>query len=87
MIAKEAKSAAEEAIKRVKEVELAAREAAEAVARMAQDARAIAEGAIPRALVRKIIASWDFLAFLLIALLASIMGAVAVSLGLSLLGR
>ena len=82
-----AKSAAEEAIRRAQEVELIAREAANMATKVANEAFEIAGGAIPKSLVRKIIASWDFIALLLIVLLASIMGAVAISLGLSLLYR
>ncbi|MFC2052653.1 hypothetical protein ACFLT4_08040, partial [Chloroflexota bacterium] len=83
----DAQSAAEEAIRKAQEVELAAREAADTAAKVAEEAMAIAEGAIPKTLVRKIIASGDFIAILLIVLLASIMGAVLISLGISLIGR
>lgn len=69
------------------EMEANIREAADAATKVAEEAVAIAQGAIPKTLVRKIIASWDFLAVLLIVLLASIMGAITISLGLSLLGR
>ena len=51
------------------------------------EATTMAEGAIPKLLVRRILASWEFLAFSLIFLLAAIFGAVAISLGLSLLYR
>ena len=77
----------EEAIRKAQEVELTAKEAADTAAKVAEEAISIAEGAISQKLIRKIISSWDFLAILLVVLLASIMAAVSLSLGLSLFGR
>ena len=53
----------------------------------AEEAIAKAEAAVPSSLVKKVISSWEFKFFLIIILLGSIMGAVSISLGLSLLGQ
>ena len=51
----------------------------------AEEAVAKAEAAVPAALVRKVIASWEFKIFLVIVLLASIMSAITISVALSIL--
>jgi len=85
--AEKAEKVTEKAAVRAEEVAKKAGEAAAAAARAAEEAGAKAEAAIPAALVRKVIASWEFKLFMIIILLASIMGAVSISLGLSLWGR
>jgi Mn2+/Fe2+ NRAMP family transporter len=59
--------------------------AAEEAGRQAEEAARKAGEAIPRELVRKIIGSWEFIIFLIIVLLSSIVSAVAISVGLSLM--
>jgi hypothetical protein len=48
---------------------------------------AAAEEDIPKIVIRRILASREFLVYSLIVLLASIMATICISLGLSLLGR
>ncbi|MFC1989384.1 hypothetical protein ACFLVW_02295 [Chloroflexota bacterium] len=69
------------------EMESNIRSAADTAAKVANEALAMTEGAIPKTLVRKILASWDFLVILIVVLLAAIMGAVALSLGISFIGQ
>jgi len=70
--AKEAKS--------IQEVNLSLKETAAAATKAAQEAVTIVEGAVPRTKL-------DFLFFIVIVLLASVMGAVAITLGLRFLGQ
>ena len=84
----------EEYIRRVEEAvrqaRAAARESREAAAqakvageKAAAEAAAKAEAAIPRALVRKILSSWEFILIISVVVLASVFGSIAISVGLS----
>ena len=59
----------------------------EAVVKAEQAIEAAAEEDIPRIVIRRILSSRKFLAYLLVTLLVSVMAAVCIGLGLSLLGR
>ena len=60
--------------------------AAEAAGRAAEEAGLKAAEAMPRAMVKKLLGSWEFMLFLIIAMLAAIFGAVAISVGISSIG-
>jgi len=66
-------------------------EAAKDARKAAEEARAAGEEAlkasqiVPKQIIRKIVSSWDFLVILIVIFLASVIGAVAISLGLSLM--
>jgi len=70
----------------MKKKEMSLEEAAAASTKEAKEATAMAEEALTKTLVKKIIHSWEFIAFLLIIVLASIFSAISISLGLNLLG-
>jgi len=74
--AEEAKKAAEEAAARAEEVARVAEKAAE-------EAVAKAEAAIPRALVRQILSSREFMLFIVAVILGAVWAAVAISVGIS----
>lgn len=69
----------EKSINTAKEAATDARKAAEEVKQASQ--------VIPRELIRRIVTSKDFLIFMVILILATIMSAVSISLGLSLISR
>jgi hypothetical protein len=74
----------------VKEAQAAAREsrqAADEAKRAGAEAAAQAQAAIPSALIRRILASWEFKIFVLIVLLATIVASMSMTLGVSLMGR
>ncbi len=64
-----------------------AREAAAAAVKAAEDATALAEGALPKALVRKILGSGAFIAFVIVTIISAVFASVAISIGLSFIGR
>ncbi len=80
--ADEARKSAEDAAQKAQEVsQIAAREAE----RKAEEALRKAEEALPAKLVRKILASWEFLAILVLVFLGAVFAAVSISLGLALM--
>ena len=93
--AESAMRAAAEAVSKTEDIAkaatAAAKEAAEIAAeqatRKAEEAFAKAEEALPSKLVKKVLSSWDFLAVLIMILVGAIFASVAISLGLSLIGR
>jgi hypothetical protein len=64
----------------------AAKEAAREARKAAEEAK-LAGKEIPKEFIRKLISSGEFLTILIVIALATILSAVAISLGLSLLGR
>jgi hypothetical protein len=81
---------AEQAAKEAKKAEDAisiAREAAEAARKASEAAAAVAQEATSKTLVSRVFSSREFQVILLVTLLACIMAAVSISLGLSILGR
>jgi len=74
----------------VRQARAAAKESMEAAAqakaageKAAADASAKAEAALPMALVKKVLSSWEFRLIILGVLCASIIGSIAISVGLS----
>lgn len=89
-----ATEAAEEAAKRAEEARKAGEKAAEEIRKATEEAAARAEEAfkkaeeaLPAVVVKKVLASWELLALLIVTILGSVFAAVAISLGLSLIGR
>ena len=86
-VARGAMAAAQEAERVTKEAADRAERVAREAERAAEEAVRKAEAAIPAALVRKVLDSWEFKVFLIIALLGSIGSAILISVGVSLVGR
>ena len=83
-----AMTASQEATKKAEEVKKASEKVvAEAIVKAEKAVEAAAEEDIPKIVIRRILASREFLVYSLIVLLVSVMAAVCISLGLSLLGR
>ena len=80
--ADEARKSAEDAAKKAQEAsQIVAREAE----RKAEEALKKADEALPANLVRKMLASWEFLTILILVFLGAVFAAVSISLGLALM--
>ena len=66
--------------------EIARTTAQEAIIK-AEEALKKAEEALPAAVLRKVLSSWEFLALLILTIVGSVVAAIAISLGLSLIGQ
>lgn len=74
--------AAEDARKAALEARRAGEQAASIAQIRAEEAATKAAAALPSDLVKKVLSSWNFLAFIVLVVLASVVGSVAISLGL-----
>jgi hypothetical protein len=79
-------AAAEKAQKVTESAAARAEKVAREAEKAAEEAVSKAEAAVPAALVRKVLASWEFKMFLVIVLLASVMSAISISVALSVWG-